>query len=144
MTPRSVHVLAQQAEIESTSGRLDEAVSTLSNALELGRRRGDRCWEAELHRLQGETVLQGCESPNPDPGALKEVETCYRRALATAREQSAKSLELRGATSLAELLGQQTRFDEAREILEPVYGWFVEGLATRDLKRAETLLQELR
>jgi predicted ATPase len=64
-------------------------------------------------------------------------------AIATAGRQGAKLLELRAATSLARLWGQQNRRAEARELLASVYGWFTEGFATPDLKDAKALLDEL-
>jgi predicted ATPase len=68
--------------------------------------------------------------------------TCYREALAVARRQQARSLELRAATSLARLWRDQGKQEEARELLAPVYGWFTEGFDTRDLKEAKALLDE--
>ena len=67
----------------------------------------------------------------------------FRKALDVARRQSAKSWELRAATSLARLWQQQGRKEEARELLAPVYEWFTEGFDTRDLKDAKALLDEL-
>jgi predicted ATPase len=66
-----------------------------------------------------------------------------RQALDIARQQQAKSLELRAATSLSRLWQQQGKRDEARELLAPVYGWFTEGFDTADLQEARTLLEEL-
>ena len=68
----------------------------------------------------------------------------YREAIAVARRQQAKSLELRAATRLARLWGEQGRRAEARELLAPVYGWFTEGFNTADLKEAKGLLSGLR
>jgi hypothetical protein len=60
-----------------------------------------------------------------------------------ARQQQAKSYELRAATSLARLWGEQGRRAEARELLTPIYDWFTEGFDTADLKEARTLLSDL-
>jgi predicted ATPase len=65
------------------------------------------------------------------------------RAIATTRQQGAKSLELRAATSLARLWRDQGRRGEAHDLLARVYGWFTEGFATADLKDAKALLDEL-
>jgi len=92
-------------------------------------------WYAELHRLEGDLLLAAAE---PD-GAGQ----CYLNALATASKQQARSWELRAATSLARLWGQQGRRVEARDLLAPVYGWFTEGFETADLKEAKMLLNEL-
>jgi predicted ATPase len=65
------------------------------------------------------------------------------RALAVARQQEAKSWELRATMSLARLWRDQGKVQQARELLAPVYGWFTEGVDTRDLKEAKALLEEL-
>ena len=72
-----------------------------------------------------------------------EAETCFHQALAVARRQEAKSLELRAAMSLSHLWQQQGKQDEARELLAPVYGWFTEGFDTADLQEAKALLAGL-
>jgi predicted ATPase len=71
------------------------------------------------------------------------AEAYFKRALAVARQQQAKSLELRAATSMARLWRDQGKRDEARDLLAPVYGWFTEGFDTLDLKDAKVLLDEL-
>jgi predicted ATPase len=73
-----------------------------------------------------------------------DAEECFRCALAVSRDQAARSLELRAATSLARLWAEQGRRAEARDLLAPVYGWFTEGFDTADLKDARALLEELR
>jgi predicted ATPase len=65
------------------------------------------------------------------------------RALAVARQQRAKSWELRAATSMAPLWCDQGKVQQARELFAPVYGWFTEGFDTRDLKEAKALLEDL-
>jgi predicted ATPase len=72
-----------------------------------------------------------------------EVEACFQRAIAVAQEQGAKHWELRAATSLAQLRRDQGRCTEARALLAPVYGWFIEGLGTPDLRKAKALLNQL-
>ncbi len=74
---------------------------------------------------------------------VKEAEEYFQKAIEVARKQSAKSLELRAATSLARLWQQQGKKEEARELLAPVYNWFTEGFDTADLKDAKALLDEL-
>jgi len=79
---------------------------------------------------------------SPQPDATK-AEACFERALAVARQQQAKSWELRAATSLARLWRDQGKRQQARELLAPVYGWFTEGFDTLDLKEARALLDAL-
>jgi predicted ATPase len=94
-------------------------------------------WEAEVQRTAGEIALK-----SPEPDAAK-AEGHFQRALAVARQQQAKSWELRAAMSMARLWCDQGKRDEARDLLAPVYGWFTEGFDTRDLKEAKKLLDEL-
>jgi predicted ATPase len=92
---------------------------------------------AEVHRIAGEIALM-----SPEPDAAK-AEAYLERALTVARRQLAKSWELRAAMSLARLLRDQGKVQQARELLAPVYGWFTEGFDTRDLKDAKALLDDL-
>ena len=93
-------------------------------------------WQAEILRLRGELLLLGTDRPSAADGS-------FGHALDIARRQSAKSLELRAAMSLARLWRDQGKVRQARELLAPVYGWFTEGFDTRDLKDAKRLLEEL-
>ena len=93
--------------------------------------------EAEANRTAGQIALK-----SPEPDALK-AQTYFERASAVAREQQAKSWELRAATSLARLWRDQGKAQQARELLAPIYGWLTEGFDTRDLKEAKALLEEL-
>ena len=78
-----------------------------------------------------------------NPSAPDRAEASYRRAIERARAQEAKSWELRAATSLARLWGDQGKPAEAHALLAPVYGWFTEGFDTSDLKEAKGLLEQL-
>ena len=93
--------------------------------------------EADIHRIAGEIALM-----SPEPDATK-AEAYFERALAVARQQQAKSWELRAAMSMARLWRDQGKRQEARDLLAPVYGWFTEGFDTLDLKEAKALLDEL-
>jgi predicted ATPase len=93
--------------------------------------------EAETNRIAGEIALK-----SPERDAAK-AEAYFERSLAVARQQQAKSWELRASTSLAHLWRDQGKAQQARELLAPVYGWFTEGFDTRDLKEAKALLEEL-
>jgi len=95
-------------------------------------------WEAELHRLRGELLLQHVGAQ------LGEAVACFLQALTVARRQKAKSLELRAATSLAQLWQSQDKRQDAYDLLAPVYHWFIEGFDTADLQEAKALLDELK
>ena len=75
--------------------------------------------------------------------AKDDAEAAYREAIAVARDQQARLLELRAATSLARLRGDQGKRAEARDLVAPIYGWFTEGFDTPDLTEARALLDEL-
>ena len=109
----------------------------LTEALALVDTTGERWYEPELHRLKGELLLQ----QHADNQA--EAEACFHHALAIARNQQAKSLELRAATSLTRLWQQQGKIQEAHDLLAPIYTWFTEGFDTADLQEAKALIDEL-
>ena len=97
----------------------------------------ERLYAAEVHRIRGELLLR---QDIPDPAL---AQGSFERALVVARDQQAKSWELRAATSLARLWQQNGRRDEARQLLAPVYEWFTEGFDTADLIEAKALLDQL-
>src|SRR5262249_38537327 len=128
--------LALLAEAHGTLGEPESGLAVLAEALTLAETTGD-CWYApELYLLQGELLQQHAANQ-------AEAETCFNHALAVARNQQAKSLELQVATSLARLWQQQGKRQEAHDLLAPVYGWFTEGFDTTDLQEAKALLEEL-
>jgi predicted ATPase len=131
------YYLAMLAEVYGQTGQTDQGLNALAEALEMVERTDERWWEAEVHRLKGALLLS---RPAQDMAAAEE---CFNRAIAVAQGQSAKSLELRAAMSLARLWRDQSRATEARDLLAPVYGWFTEGFDTADLKEAKALLDEL-
>ena len=99
--------------------------------------RTDERWlEAELHRLRGQGLAK-------TTGRISEAETYFQNALRIAREQGARSLELRAATSLTRLWCDQGKRHDAQNLLAPLYGWFTEGFDTPDLMDAKALLDEL-
>jgi class 3 adenylate cyclase/predicted ATPase len=125
------------AEALAFAGKIEEGLTALDDALAQAAVSGERGWDAEIHRLRGELTAR---LPHPDP---TKAEDLFGTALAIARKQGTRGYELRAATSLARLLGQQGRQSEARDLLAPVYGWFTEGFDTADLKDAKALLDEL-
>jgi adenylate cyclase len=133
----SDEILTFLAELHGRAGQAEEGLALIAEAQEFVAKTGQRVNEAEAHRLKGELLL--ARSPSDPAGA----EASFRKALEIARGQSAKSWELRAATSLARLWQRQGREREARELLAPVYDWFTEGFDTGDLKDAKALLDEL-
>jgi predicted ATPase len=97
----------------------------------------ERWWRAEVSRIAGEITLL------EPKGDIAKAEGYFEDGLAIARQQRAKSWELRAAMSMARLWRDQGKREEARELLASVYGWFTEGFDTLDLKEAKRLLDEL-
>ena len=116
--------------------QFDEAWHCLNEGMTIIETTKEVLYEAEVNRLAGEIALlsRGAASAGP----------YFERARAVARQQQAKSWELRAAMSLARLWRDQGKRDEARDLLAPVYGWFTEGFDTLDLKEAKALLEELK
>lgn len=125
--------LAPMVEAQMRLGCWDEALFTATTALKVVQVKDDRFQESEFLRLQGECLLGRAQ---PDAAA---AESCLRQALAISRQQGAKSLELRAATSLARLLQSQGKGDQAQLILGSVCRWFTEGLDTPDFQDARQL-----
>jgi predicted ATPase len=146
-------------------GQAEDGLRVIAEALAMVEKNEERWTEAELYRLKGTLTLQSQTSLGqvsdksqtgqgrsedtdprpltPDPQAEADAEACFLNALAIARRQEAKSLELRAATSLARLWQQQGKTAEARQMLANIYNWFTEGFDTKDLQEAKTLLEEL-
>jgi predicted ATPase len=118
-------------------GQFDDAWRCIGEAMTAVETTKERWWEAAVHRTAGEIALLSHE-----PDAAK-AQAYFERALSIARQQQAKSWELRASTSLARLWRDQGKVQQARELLAPVYGWFTEGFDTRDLKEAKALLEAL-
>jgi tetratricopeptide (TPR) repeat protein len=116
-----------------------EGLKVLAEALALLNKSEARNHAAPLYRLQGELLLQ---SKGQDPRAQEEVEACFQRAIAIARSQGAKLLELQAVMSLSRLWQQQGKKKEAYKMLAEIYGWFTEGFDTKDLQEAKVLLEE--
>jgi predicted ATPase len=131
------HWLALSADACRETGRIEEGLSILNEALSEVEETNIRCYEAELKRIEGELLLA--------PGGSDEIRAAasFREALAIARAQQAKSFELRAALSLARLWWRQGKSEAARDLLAPVYGWFTEGFDTADLREAKELLEAL-
>jgi predicted ATPase len=128
-----IHLAAAHADL----GQLDDAWRCIGEAKSTVETTGERWCEGEVNRVTGEIALM---SPKRD---APQAESYFERALAVARQQQAKSWELRAAMSLARLWRDQGKVQQARELLAPVYGWFTEGFDTLDLKEAKVLLEKL-
>jgi len=127
--------LNRYAEALVRQGEHGAALAAAREGLETQDRTGQRRWEAELHRFEG-IALFGLNR-------IEDAQNALEQALRIARSQQAKSYELRAATSLARLWGEQGRRAEAHKLLASVYGWFTEGFDSADLNDAATLLSEL-
>jgi predicted ATPase/class 3 adenylate cyclase len=119
------------------AGQMSEGLATLDEALAAVDKTGGRWGEAELYRLKGELLMRQAGSN------AQRVEICFRQALAVARRQQARSLELRAAMSLCRLWQKKGKQQQARELLAEVYGWFTEGFNSPDLCEARELLEGL-
>jgi predicted ATPase len=127
---------ARLAEAYGHIGQAEEGLRLLAEALAVVDK-GNRWYEAELHRIKGELLRRQAV---PD---MPQAEACFQQALAVARHQQAKSWELRAALSLSHLWQQRGKRAAARRLLAEVYGWFTEGFDTPDLQEARALLMAL-
>ncbi len=126
---------AMLAQRLGDAGKAEEALATIRTAIQLSQSLNENYFNAEIQRVKGELLLK--------TGATQEeAEACFQQAITIAQQQSAKSWELRAATSLARLWQRQGKIAEARQMLAEIYGWFTEGFDTADLKDAKALLEE--
>lgn len=135
------------AMVSGALGRADEALDALRDARAAMEATGERAYEAETHRLHGELILSRSRASGRARrvarDAAADAEACFRRAIAVAQRQRARSLELRAATSLSRLRQQQGKREQARAVLADTYAWFTEGFDTADLRDARQVLAEL-
>jgi class 3 adenylate cyclase/tetratricopeptide (TPR) repeat protein len=128
--------LGHSAAAHASLGQPEVGLDLLDEAIQTADKINERFFEAELYRLRGKILLT--------LGRSGEAEAGLRRALAIAQQQQARWWELRAATTLAKHWHDEGKYIEAYSLLQPVYGWFVEGFDTTSLKDAEALLGELR
>jgi predicted ATPase len=153
------YYLALLAEAYGKVRQVEEGLGVVAEALAAVDKTGERLWEAELYRLEGELTLEAggwrleTSPPSSQASSLKpqvsgevarEAEGYFHKAIDVARRQQAKSLELRAVMSLSRLWQQQGKKAEARQMLAEIYSWFTEGFDTKDLQEAKALLEELR
>jgi predicted ATPase/DNA-binding winged helix-turn-helix (wHTH) protein len=150
------HFLALLAEALDKARQGKEGLRVLDEALELANRKGERYYEAELYRLKGELLLMqptgravsraatgGNAVVETEPPAITNAERCFNQSIRIARQQSAKSLELRAVMSMARLHQKQGKQGEARDLLAQIYDRFTEGFDTLDQREAKALLDAL-
>lgn len=130
------HRMGLLIEAQLKAGQFTDAATTLAEAFAMAEQSGQRSWDAELYRLKGE-LLAATGKSNP------EVTLAYEQAQQIARQQNAKSLELRATVCLCRRLQRQGKRSEARQMLAEIYTWFTEGFDTADLQAAKALLEEL-
>jgi predicted ATPase len=158
------YYLAMLTEAYGKAGRADEGLRVLAEAQAIAHKNAEHRFDAELLRLKGEWLLQQARERDSgrtaplDIAMMAEIEQegmtqalplqtaaeiCFRQGLNVARQQQAKSLELRVATSLSRLWQAQGKRAEAHQLLAESYGWFTEGFETVDLQDAKALLDAL-
>src|SRR5262249_40446609 len=124
------------AETHGQLGQPEQGLRVLDEALAMVEATEEHFAEVELYRLKGELLqLQGA--------AGDEIESYLQQAIAIARRQGAKSLELRATLSLAHWWQKQGKRPAAQQMVSAIYGWFTEGFDTLDLQEASALLEEL-
>ena len=118
----------------------DEGLAVLAGALVALKENGERFYEAELYRLQGDLLAQGAAAGVAGQPVELSVENCYQKAIEIAHEQNAKSMELRAALSLSKLWQEQGHVAIAGRMLQTVYNEITEGFDTADLQEAKAML----
>jgi predicted ATPase len=166
------YFFALLAEAYGKTGRVEDGLNVVAEALTVADKIGERWYEAELYRLKGELLLaqeiknqkargksQKSGTPNPKSQSLEPsagAEECFLKAIDIAQKQQAKSLELRAVMSLVRLRRRQAaqsasrttqhetraKLEESHKMLSDVYNWFTEGFATKDLQEAKALIDE--
>jgi class 3 adenylate cyclase/predicted ATPase len=117
-------------------GKIEEGLAVVKEGMDIIERGEEHVWAADLYRVKGDLLaMNGADE--------SEAESCFQQALRIARQQEAKSYELRAAMSLSRLWQKQGKITQARTLLSDIYGWFTEGFDTVDLKEAKALLEKL-
>jgi len=129
------------AQAHLQRGQVEAGLAVIEEAVQLTETHFVHFWTAEVHRLRGELLLaqagQACRAPGMETAP---TEACFRQALAVARQQGAKALELRAAISLSRVWLEQDKYEPTQALLGRCYDWFSEGLDTADLQTARGVL----
>jgi predicted ATPase len=125
------------AAVCGKAGNVEEGLVALAEAFRAVEDKGIGFYEPELHWVKGELLLARA------PGNPADAEPCFREAIACARRQGARSLELRAVMSLSRLLHQHFRKEDAHRMLAAIYGWFTEGFDSADFREAKAMLEGL-
>ena len=128
------------AEAHGKLDRVEDGLAVLAQAEAELDKSNEKWWQAELLRTRGELLLTAQDGMGHNS---QEITDCFQRAIRTAHDQQAKSLELRSATRLAAFWQAHGKPDDAYQLLSNVYGWFTEGFDTPDLRAAKALLDAL-
>ena len=128
------------AEAYGKVDRVKDGLAVLDQAEAEMDKSNEKWWQAELLRTRGELLLASKDGMGHNS---QEITDCFQRAIQTAHDQQAKSLELRSATRLAAFWKDRGKSDTAYQLLSKIYGWFSEGFDTPDLQAAKALLDEL-
>jgi len=135
---------ALSAEAYLLGGRVREGLQAIGDAMSVMEMTNERYYEAELHRLKGELLLKLKNKTGLKKlSQIEEAENCFVKAIDVARQQKAKSLELRATMSLCRLSQQQGKRKDARQMLKKIHAWVTEGFDTPDMKEAKLMLNEL-
>jgi class 3 adenylate cyclase/tetratricopeptide (TPR) repeat protein len=123
------------AQAMALSGEPAAALGLIEEGIGMMEAVGHHQYEPEFYRIRGIALREQND--------VAASQAAFAEALGSARRRQMKAYELRAATDLGRLWGEQSRREEARELLAPLYGWFTEGFDTADLKKAAVLLAEL-
>ncbi|WP_429537320.1 adenylate/guanylate cyclase domain-containing protein [Paraburkholderia youngii] len=137
------YFLATLADCLWRAGDVEGGLRTLEEATAIVNKTGEHFFDAELHRLKGVMLLASVSEAERVIASSDEAQACFLRAIAVARAQGARALQLRAATNLARLWQRAGRLGEARQVLSEVFDTFTEGLDTGDLRDARALLDAL-
>lgn len=138
------HLMSMLAEVYLEIGDPDQAISTLSECIDIAEGSGELRYVSEFYRLRGEALIRAAALEPEAVSPSERVESDFDSALEIARRQRARMLELRAAVSLGGFWRSTGRADRARQLLTDTTAWFAEGEGGKDLESALALLGALR